>query len=42
MGRGDVAQAFGQSDGDAGAGDRIPQQDAGDVEQEVDKGDLRR
>lgn len=38
--RGDVAQAFSHCDGNAGQGDWIPQEDAGDVEQEVHKGDL--
>lgn len=38
--RGDVAQAFSHSDGNAGQGDWIPQNDARDVEQEVHKGNL--
>lgn len=36
----DVAQAFSQSDRDAGEGDWIPQNDARDVEQEVHEGNL--
>ena len=40
VGGGDVPQAFGQADGDAGERDRVPEDDAGDVEQEVDQGDL--
>ena len=40
VGGGDVTQGFGQADGDAGERDRVPEDDAGDVEQEVDQGDL--
>lgn len=40
VGGGDVAQTFSQPDGEAGDGDWIPEKDARDVEQEVDKGNL--
>lgn len=37
----DGAQSLGQADGQAGEGDRVPQNDARDVEEEVAQGDLK-